>query len=246
MTPRIVERFQSVHGDRYDYSNVVYDAYNKKVKIGCSIHGTFLQSPESHWRGRGCRKCAREFSATKCTKSTEYFIAKSRLIHGDYYQYTRVKYKASKSKVEIICPVHGIFEQLPNNHLTGQGCPQCSNDNNRGAYSRMSDCILKSIKNATLYYIEFTGNGEDFIKIGVTKNIRMRLYQFNKYTVENMHLIECPDMYQAFQLEQELLNNYRDFKYVPKLKFDGYTECFTHCAQLKDHFNGDQHSSTRT
>ena len=40
--------FKQVHGDLYDYSKVNYINRNIKVKIICSIHGEFLQSPQLH------------------------------------------------------------------------------------------------------------------------------------------------------------------------------------------------------
>lgn len=56
----------------------------------------------------------------------EEFIEKSKVIHGDRYDYSRVNYKNNKTKVCIICPIHGEFWQRPNNHLSGQGCPYCN------------------------------------------------------------------------------------------------------------------------
>lgn len=50
------------------------------------------------------------------------FIYNAKNIHGDKYNYSLVKYINAKTKVKIICPIHGIFEQSPNN-----GCPKCKN-----------------------------------------------------------------------------------------------------------------------
>ena len=41
------------------------------------------------------------------------------------YDYCDVKYVNAISKVEIICDKHGTFNQTPNNHLSGKGCPIC-------------------------------------------------------------------------------------------------------------------------
>ena len=59
-------------------------------------------------------------------KTYEEFVAKSRLVHGDLYDYSQVDYKNSKTKVTIICPKHGSFEQKPEKHWIGHGCPQCA------------------------------------------------------------------------------------------------------------------------
>ena len=58
-------------------------------------------------------------------KTTENFIEKAKQIHGNKYDYSLVEYKNNKTKVKIICPIHGIFEQTPNCHLRLQGCPKC-------------------------------------------------------------------------------------------------------------------------
>lgn len=61
--------------------------------------------------------------------TTEEFISKAIKIHGDRFDYSKVKYTDSKSKVTIICIVHGVFTQNPSNHLHGTACPQCNIDN---------------------------------------------------------------------------------------------------------------------
>ena len=58
--------------------------------------------------------------------TTKEFIEKARKVHGDKYNYSKVEYKDSHTKVSIICPIHGEFSQTPNNHLNGQQCPFCS------------------------------------------------------------------------------------------------------------------------
>lgn len=62
----------------------------------------------------------------RLTKSE--FISKSILIHGDKYDYSKVDYVNNYTKVKIICHKHGVFEQTPNNHLNGKGCPYCKNE----------------------------------------------------------------------------------------------------------------------
>lgn len=58
--------------------------------------------------------------------TTEEFISKARLVHGDKYNYSKVEYKTNKDKVCIICQVHGEFWQRPTDHLRRYGCPCCS------------------------------------------------------------------------------------------------------------------------
>jgi very-short-patch-repair endonuclease len=62
----------------------------------------------------------------KPRKTTEQFIEDARRVHGEKYDYSLVEYHNSKSKVKIICPIHGVFEQKANGHLDGKGCTFCS------------------------------------------------------------------------------------------------------------------------
>lgn len=73
------------------------------------------------------------------------FIEKSRKIHGDKYDYSKVEYVNTKTKVCIICPEHGEFWQTPNNHLHGCGCPMCkAQKNGDGKRSNRNDFIEKA------------------------------------------------------------------------------------------------------
>ena len=125
---QVLEKFKSMHGDKYDYSKVEYKKLISPVEIICPIHGSFFQSPHAHLKGQGCPKCGIESRAQKHKDSTETFIAKARKIHGDKYDYSKVKYIKSNEKVCIICPKHGEFWTTPNWHLTGRGCPECGKE----------------------------------------------------------------------------------------------------------------------
>jgi len=58
--------------------------------------------------------------------TTEEFINKSKEVHGDKYDYSRVNYINNRTKVEIICPIHDSFWQIPASHNDlGNGCPEC-------------------------------------------------------------------------------------------------------------------------
>lgn len=109
------------HGNRYDYSNVIYNGALNYVKIICPIHGIFSQIASSHLSGRGCSKCV---GGVK--KTLTEFINDAKRIHGDRYNYSLVKYVNSHTKVDIICSKHGIFKQTPTKHLCGQGCFVCN------------------------------------------------------------------------------------------------------------------------
>ena len=60
--------------------------------------------------------------------TTDIFIRKAQSVHGDKYDYTKVNYIDSHTKVEIICPRHGSFFQNPHSHLLGIGCAKCGHE----------------------------------------------------------------------------------------------------------------------
>lgn len=57
--------------------------------------------------------------------TTDLFIEKAIVKHGNKYDYSKVDYKDAHTKVEIICPKHGSFWQEPCYHLWGSGCRAC-------------------------------------------------------------------------------------------------------------------------
>ena len=118
-TQEFIDRARAVHGDKYRYEFVDYKSAHKKVFIFCSEHGLFEQTPNNHLSGKICHKCSGK------NKLSSDFINESRMVHGDRYDYSLTKYVSSKQKVCILCQKHGLFEQIPNSHLSGQGCPSC-------------------------------------------------------------------------------------------------------------------------
>lgn len=120
-----IRKARSKHGDRYDYTKVQYRHSKKKVTILCRIHGEFQQTPNAHLKGQGCPKCGIIKNTQNQTISCDEFISRSNKVHGDKYDYSKIEFKKQHTKVTIICPLHGDFEQLPYNHLNGHGCPLC-------------------------------------------------------------------------------------------------------------------------
>lgn len=58
-TEDAIIKFEKIHGDKYDYSKVIYEHCQKKICVICKEHGEFYITPQSHMRGNGgCRQCA--------------------------------------------------------------------------------------------------------------------------------------------------------------------------------------------
>jgi uncharacterized protein YxeA len=115
--------FEKLYNGKYDYSESVYINARTPIAIRCKIHGVFHKICKLHKNGQGCPKCAQE---NRKKLSTEEVIAAFNFRHKYKYDYSEVHYVRGDKKVKIKCKKHGIFEQTPNAHKNGQGCPKCS------------------------------------------------------------------------------------------------------------------------
>ena len=131
-TKAFTEKASRVHSNRYDYSRTKYINSKTKVEIICSEHGPFWLTPEKHTSGehtRGCPKCSiSAWALTKIRPQLDY-IRDARLVHGDRYSYDKATYVGVRSKIRIVCKIHGDFWQIARNHLNGRGCPKCAFSN---------------------------------------------------------------------------------------------------------------------
>ena len=124
---QILNKCIEVHGNLYDYSLIDYKNYSTKIKIICNKHGVFEQTPKNHiLRKSGCPKCAIIQKANGLKLSQKKFISISKKTHNNKYDYSLVDYVNNKTKIKIICLLHGIFEQIPAHHMKGIGCPHCN------------------------------------------------------------------------------------------------------------------------
>lgn len=121
-TELFINRAKKIHGNEYEYSQVIYSGMHNKIKIFCNkCKHYFEQKPCKHLLGQGCPYCM----GKKQTK--EDFIKKAIQIHKNKYNYKESDYKTLTTKICIYCNTcKNYFWQLPNKHLAGQGCPYCT------------------------------------------------------------------------------------------------------------------------
>lgn len=144
-TEEFIRLARAKHGDKFDYSMVTYVNTKTPVKIKCNDCGyVFEQTPQDHLQATVCPRCNRP----NYKMTFEEFLTKAREIHGDKYDYTRVKENWDKIKniqkenVEIWCKIHGCyFKQTPYSHVVvGCGCTLC----NKGFTKEFKLRLLKS------------------------------------------------------------------------------------------------------
>lgn len=116
----ILERFKSIHGSRYDYSDFIYSGNHVPGKIKCSEHGYFEQRPDHHITGHGCIRCGISNSILKQRKPLDKFLVEANKVHGLKYGYDKVNYTGNANHINIFCyNNHGIFSQSAGSHLQG-------------------------------------------------------------------------------------------------------------------------------
>lgn len=123
-TPSFIQKARKVHGEKYDYSLVVYQKAIIEVMIMCPEHGGFEQKPSVHLTGCGCPVCGTLI--TRQVTTLENFIMRANAAHGNVYNYENVKFTKLDDKITIGCRVHGDFDQDATSHLQGHGCAACS------------------------------------------------------------------------------------------------------------------------
>ena len=203
---------KKVHGDRYDYSKAVYTNSITKVEILCPDHGPFLQTPFSHTSGHGCPKCSNVHQY-----DTNEWITLAKKVHGDRYDYSKAVYTNSRTKVEIICPDHGVFLQTPSNHLNFQGCPKCKGKNHN-----------------ILYLLRCSTTG--LHKIGITTDdVAKRMSGIGGNLEEVFHVVcENPGEHETY-----LLKLYKEFNVYHNGVNNGNTEFFSlneeHVAKIRQY-----------
>lgn len=226
-TETFIEKANIIHNNLYDYSLVDYVHSKAKVKIICPIHGSFEQTPSIHLSGSGCSICSYE---AKATTAKSEFATKSAIVHNDKYSYELVDYKNNKTKVSISCPLHGSFQQKPNSHLNGKGCPICALSETGWSRTKFKDhCTKNNNGLGILYILECFNDNERFVKIGITsRSIKERYPNKTTMPYEYTVLHEITgDPEFIYDLETLLHRKSFNFKYIPNTYFAGSsTECF--------------------
>ena len=146
-TEEFIEQAKEIHGDKYDYSNVIYKTAKEKIIITCKIHGDFEQTSDCHLRGNGFDNCAWVIRIDKRKYTNDDFLEKANEIHGDTYDYSNINYVDLQTKIKIICKKHGEFLQRPITHYEGHGCTLCAIQQNSDKQRNSLEDVINMCKN---------------------------------------------------------------------------------------------------
>lgn len=127
-----LERANNIHNGKYKYYGDFISTH-KKIRIGCPIHGDFIQLAKNHLKGQGCPECGKEYAKQWQKGQYEEFIKKSKERFGDVYEFPNIEkeFENSHSKIHFKCLRCGrVFEKRCGDHLTSPngGC-NCMNGN---------------------------------------------------------------------------------------------------------------------
>jgi len=165
-------------------------------------------------------------SIKSAVNKTECFISLSNKKHNNTYDYSKTNYLKSNDYVIITCKKHGDFKQFPERHLFGNGCPKCV-DKNHSQWKWENYCKEKNIKEGYFYVLKCKSEKEEFVKIGVTIDLKKRY-------PSKTHLPYSYDVLfyyknkvnEISKIEKTFKENYKKLKYKPLINFNGYTECY--------------------
>lgn len=154
--------------------------------------------------------------------SLEDFIERAKAVHGSLYDYSKVVYSTTEKEVVIVCPIHGDFFMRPRAHYQNRcGCPSCDTGAKSG-FSVKSKWATDRIKR--FYIIEAFGDGEKFIKFGLTTEEIVKRFQKGQFPYDYNLLFEFK-IKGGLNDEDRFLTKYKRLRYYPKRKFRGDTEC---------------------
>jgi len=239
-----IEKAKNIHNNFYDYSLVSYVNAKTKVKIICPIHGVFEQTPDKHLSGQGCKECKKIKIGNKLRSKN--FVERATNLYNGKYDYSLVNYVNNCTKVKIICPIHGVFEQIAQNHLDGHGCPICGRENASNKNKKTFEQFVEEANKVHNNFFTYTNYINDATKIKIICPIHGEFYQ-----TPNKHLSGqgCPKC-KAYKGERTIMSflekrnisytrnkTFDDLKDEKLLSYDFYIEKYN----LLIEFNGQQH-----
>ena len=150
---KFLEKARAVHGDTYDYSDVLYTTQSAHITIICRKHGPFQQVANAHLQGCGCPTCGKERRIASIEITEDEFVLRAKAKFGDKFDLTNTDFKGMKSIINVTCQEHGPVGLTAERFLeSAHGCVKCANmasGYKAGiAKLRSFDTVLKKFKKA--------------------------------------------------------------------------------------------------
>ncbi len=128
-TSEFVDKAKLVHGENYDYSFVSYTNAHTNIKIVCTKHGSFKQSPTAHLSGQGCPKCGQDLITNKLKLNINELNKRLYEKSNGMVTVDSETYIAANKAANFICKKHGEFRRLANSVIYGKHpCLACAKE----------------------------------------------------------------------------------------------------------------------
>lgn len=244
-----------IHGDKYKYNPEDFKGTKNKIFIFCNEHQQYFEQMASdhiHHKN-GCPLCGKTKMIGGKTMSLIEFLQKANDIHENKYDYSKVKFKDTKSKILIICKKHKTtFEKTVSDHIYHKsGCQICGQE--------------KEIESKTFTQKEFEESaikvhGENRYDYTNSNYVKMRIkidikclkcnFIFKQRPAHHIHQkAGCPICKESHgereifkiltnkKIQFEKQKKFSNCKYKQLLPFDFYLPTHNMCIE----FNGEQH-----
>ena len=224
-TEQFISQANKAHKNAYTYTKTKYTTAHEKVVVTCRHHGDFKVSANNHihkTKRQGCPKCVKERERRRLSDTKDSWIAKALKVHGQKYDYSKVDYFGTSTKVEIVCLACAKpFLQTPNSHIQGAGCPLCGVNKFPENKKTKEDFISDAKK---VHFNKYDYSEVEYINC--KRKVIVLCPSHGKFRVTpDKHLSShqgCPkcssQSYPELLIQQELKN--RGIKYIVEHSFD--------------------------
>lgn len=171
-TEEFITRAKAVHGEKYDYSQATYVNSYTRVKIICSKHDLFKQTPGNHLKGSGCHTCSSskgEMAIAKILKKHNIEFLQEHSINNCN---SRFRYDFYVPSLNLLIEYHGIQHYHPVDYFGGQAGLLAT---------RIRDEMKKLLAKAWKY---------KFLEVNYTQFLNLSQEDFEKKLLRNIEMLK--------------------------------------------------------
>lgn len=151
-----------VHGDKYNYSGVVYKDAKSKVAIVCPKHGEFLQAANKHKDGSGCPKC---ITKKERRASNKAFVEGPLERYLERFSLNLCSYTSNTAPIIVKCSSHDEFTVTYREVISEVGCKECKSEKE----------VIKNISPEKIFKDKIKKLSPDIELIGSYRNYKSKV-----------------------------------------------------------------------
>lgn len=212
-TEYFINECKEVHGDKYDYSKIVYTGCYEKIKVTCKKHGDYETTAYNFKQGRGCPKCAHEHSVTN-VKAVEKYTEEVQSM--PYFVYLLELFNENEKfyKIGITNNINNRTSQISSAYFVKVlDYIECSLID---AVKHEEYLGILNNPNSYIPLIKFAGHTECFSSVNFDKNINTErdaidLFYINSKDIKNKIIKGIPGIFC-------ILNTTTNYRYIGKGK----------------------------